>query len=158
MWFSIQKKLSRESVSPLAPHPRIARGGALRLEPAAHNRPKPTTSRWHLPWSGLVCGGPELSSALKRVGRVWGVTAVHALSRFLPKSRHSLITDGGNFQYLLEKTMKLIHTPDHLFLKEIVEAFLEGNTARMRELQHRRELCEARRQLWTVIRNPKIKG
>jgi len=53
--------------------------------------------------------------------------------------------------------MKLIHTPDHLFLKEIVEAFLEGNTARMRELQHRRELCEARRQLWTVIRNPKIK-
>jgi len=68
------------------------------------------------------------------------------------------MADGCNFQYLLEKTMKLIHTPDHLFLKEIVEAFLEGNTAKMRELQHRQELCEARRKLWSVIRNPKVKG
>lgn len=52
--------------------------------------------------------------------------------------------------------MKVIRTQNTAYLREIVEAFLDGNKAKMREIQHNVEICDARRKLWRVIKKSKF--
>ena len=47
--------------------------------------------------------------------------------------------------------MKTIQTNIEVSLREFIEAWLDGDKVKMREIQEREELAKARRKLWKVL-------